>query len=140
MVREAEFGAPRIIAVAYADSRSAGCADPEVVWDAAADAGAAGVLIDTSSKGRGQLFDWIEAERLRNLVAKARQAGLLTAVAGGLGPEQIPAVSRLDPDVVGFRGALCPSGREGEVSRARVRRVKTLVMQASGLSQDRIDR
>ncbi len=132
--RDGTSGAARIIAVAYADNSKAGSAEPEIVWDAAAAVGAAGVLIDTFSKERGdQLFDWIRAERLQNLVAQARQAGLLTALAGGLGPEQIPAVFRVNPDVVGFRGALCPSGRESEVSRARVRRVKTLVIQASGL-------
>jgi len=130
-VREAACGAPRIIAVAYADYRNAGCADPEVVVDAAAAAGATGVLIDTCSKGRGQLFEWVQADRLRNLVARARRAGLLTALAGGLGREQIPAVFRVGPDVVGFRGALCRSGREGEVSRIRVKRMKGLVIQAS---------
>ncbi|HKG33501.1 MAG TPA: (5-formylfuran-3-yl)methyl phosphate synthase, partial [Gemmatimonadales bacterium] len=85
VAREATNGAARIIAVAYADNRQAGSADPEIVWDAAAAAGAAGVLIDTFSKERGQLFDLIQAERLQNLVAQARQAGLLTALAGGLG-------------------------------------------------------
>jgi (5-formylfuran-3-yl)methyl phosphate synthase len=125
--RDATSGAARIIAVAYADNSEAGSAGPEIVWDAAAAAGASGVLIDTFSKERGQLFNWAQAERLQNLVAQARQAGLLTALAGGLGPEQIPGIFRVDPDVVGFRGALCPSGREGEVSRIRVRQLKTLV-------------
>jgi dihydroneopterin aldolase len=135
VARDATSGAARIIAVAYADNSKAGSAGPEIVWDAAAAAAAAGVLIDTFSKERGQLFDWVQAERLQSLVAQARQAGLLTALAGGLGPEQISTVFRVDPDVVGFRGALCPSGRVGEVSRARVRQLKTLVMQASGSLQ-----
>jgi (5-formylfuran-3-yl)methyl phosphate synthase len=131
--RDGTSGAARIIAVAYADNSKAGSADPEIVWDAAAAADAAGVLIDTFSKERGQLFEWIQAERLQNLVAQARQAGLLTALAGGLGPEQIPGVFRVDPDVVGFRGALCPSGREGQVSRNRVRQLKTLLQPSGSL-------
>jgi (5-formylfuran-3-yl)methyl phosphate synthase len=131
--RDGTSGAARIIAVAYADNSKAGSADPEIVWDAAAAAGAAGVLIDTFSKERGQLFEWIQAERLQNLVAQARQAGLLTALAGGLGPEQIPAVFRVNPGVVGFRGALCPSGREGQVSRNRVRQLKTLLQPSGSL-------
>jgi (5-formylfuran-3-yl)methyl phosphate synthase len=131
--RDGTSGAARIIAVAYADNSRAGSADPEIVWDAAAAAGAAGVLIDTVSKERGQLFEWIQAERLQNLVAQARRAGLLTALAGGLGPEQIPGVFRVDPDVAGFRGALCPSGREGQVTRNRVRQLKTLLQPSGSL-------
>ncbi len=122
---------PRVIAVAYADHENAGCADPGAVWDTAAAVGVAGVLMDTWSKGGRHLFDWIEPERVRDLVDKARYAGLLTALAGGLGPEQLPAVCRADPDIVGFRGALCPGGREGKVSRVRVRHLKALV-EASG--------
>ncbi|MFL5474622.1 MAG: (5-formylfuran-3-yl)methyl phosphate synthase [Gemmatimonadales bacterium] len=122
---------PRIIAVAYADHENAGCADPGTVWDAAAAAGVAGILIDTWSKGSRHLFDWIEPERLRDLVDQARRAGLLTALAGGLGPEQLPGVSRVDPDIVGFRGALCPKGRQGKVSQLRVKQLKRLVV-ASG--------
>jgi uncharacterized protein (UPF0264 family) len=122
---------PRVIAVAYADSENAGCLDPETVGDAAAAAGAAGVLMDTWSKDRRHLFDWIGPDRLGNLVTQARHAGLLTALAGGLGPEQLPAVCRVDPDIVGFRGALCQGGRDGQVSRARVSRLKSL-LEASG--------
>jgi len=122
---------PNVIAVAYADNESAGCAEPGTVWEAAGAAGVAGVLMDTWSKGRGHLFDWIEPEEVRNLVDQARCAGLLTALAGGLGPEQLPAVCWVDPDIVGFRGALCRGGRDGKLSRARVSRLKTL-LEASG--------
>ena len=129
--REMGCPSPRVIAVAYADNENAGCADPETVWDAAGSAGVAGLLIDTWSKGGRHLFHWIEPERVRDLVNQARCAGLLTALAGGLGPEQLPAVCQVDPDIVGFRGALCQGGRDGKVNRARVRRLKTL-LEASG--------
>jgi uncharacterized protein (UPF0264 family) len=125
--REMENPSPRVIAVAYADHENAGCADPGTIWDAAGEAGVAGVLMDTWSKGGRHLFDWIEPGRVRDLVHQARRAGLLTALAGGLGPEQLPAVCRVDPDIVGFRGALCQGGREGKIDRARVRRLKTLL-------------
>ena len=129
--REIGCPSPRVIAVAYADNKNAGCAEPGAVWDAAGAAGVAGVLMDTWSKGRRHLFDWIEPEEVRNLVDQARSAGLLTALAGGLGPEQLPTVCWVDPDIVGFRGALCQGGRDGTVSRARVSRLKT-ALEASG--------
>jgi uncharacterized protein (UPF0264 family) len=131
---------PRVIAVAYADHENAGCADPGTVWDAAAVAGVGGVLLDTWSKGGRHLFDWIEPEGVRNLVDQARSAGLLTALAGGLGPEQLPAVCRVDPDIVGFRGALCPAGREGKVSRVRVRQLKALVEASASVREAELTR
>ena len=132
-----EMGCPsaRVIAVAYADNENAGCADPGTVWDAAGSVGVAGVLLDTWSKGGRHLFNWIEPEAVRNLVNQARCAGLLTALAGGLGPEQLPAACQVDPDIVGFRGALCQGGRDGKVSRARVRRLKTLLEASNPVHQ-----
>ena len=126
---------PRVIAVAYADHENAGCADSGTIWDAAAEAGVAGVLMDTWSKGSRHLFDWIEPEPVRDLVNQARCAGLLTALAGGLGPEQLPAACQVDPDIVGFRGALCQGGRDGKVSQARVRRLKTLLEASDSVHQ-----
>jgi (5-formylfuran-3-yl)methyl phosphate synthase len=132
---EMESPAPRVIAVAYADHENAGCADPGMIWDAAGEAGVAGVLMDTWSKGSRHLFDWIEPDRVRDLVNQARRAGLLTALAGGLGPEQLPAVYGVDPDIVGFRGALCQGGREGKINRARVRRLRTLLEVSGSVDQ-----
>ncbi|HKP50321.1 MAG TPA: (5-formylfuran-3-yl)methyl phosphate synthase, partial [Gemmatimonadales bacterium] len=66
--REIGSPSPRVVAVAYADHENAGCADPGTIWDAAGGAGVAGVLMDTWSKGRGHLFDWIEPDRVQDLV------------------------------------------------------------------------
>ncbi|HEX6407990.1 MAG TPA: (5-formylfuran-3-yl)methyl phosphate synthase [Gemmatimonadales bacterium] len=135
VAREMENPSPRVIAVAYADHEIAGCADPGTIWDVAGEAGVAGVLMDTWSKDGRHLFDWIEPGRVRDLVNQARCAGLLTALAGGLGQEQLPAVCRVDPDIVGFRGALCQGGREGQINRARVRRLKTLLEVSGSVHQ-----
>jgi uncharacterized protein (UPF0264 family) len=112
---------PSIVAVAYADSAPAGTASVESTCRVAAEAGAAGVLVDTRSKSPGHLFDWVAPGRLRQLMADARGAGLLTAVAGGLAAEQLDTVRWTEPDVVGFRGAACVGGRMGRVSQSRVR-------------------
>ena len=118
---------PRVIAVAYGDWELAGTAHPELVCQVAGGAGAAGLLLDTKTKSGNQLLDWIDPEQLSDLVALARSAGLLTAVAGGLGAEQLPAVRRCEPDIVGFRGAVCIGGRGGRVSRSKVAAVRRAV-------------
>jgi uncharacterized protein (UPF0264 family) len=113
--------APRIVAVAYADAARAGTASPDTICRLAARTGAAGILLDTQIKdGRG-LLQWIEPAALRRWVVSARGAGLLTALAGGLGLEDMELVATAEPDVVGVRGAACEGGRAGHVDRARVR-------------------
>jgi (5-formylfuran-3-yl)methyl phosphate synthase len=112
----------RIVAVAYADATLAGSAAPPAICQAAADAGVAGILFDTYSKNGGDLLSWISLDELAELLARARAGGLATAVAGKLHVGHLEALHRAGPDVVGFRGALCIGGREGRLSRGRVRR------------------
>jgi (5-formylfuran-3-yl)methyl phosphate synthase len=112
-----------VIAVAYADHERAGCPSPETLIDIAISAGAAGVLVDTQSKEH-HLFHWIEPTPLRTLFRAAREAGLLTAAAGSLEPEHLETIRTIQPDIVGFRGAICEGGRQGLVSRERVSRIR----------------
>ena len=130
--RRRSLRSPAIIAVAYGDCDRAGTASPEEVWQAAAAAGAAGLLLDTQVKAHTHLLDWVEPARLRALIESARAAGLLTAVAGGLGVEQLATVRRCYPDIVGFRGAVCAGGRSGRVSRSKVARLRDCMGIGSG--------
>jgi len=114
---------PIVVPVAYADHENAGSAAPEGVLRAALAAGALAFLLDTCVKdGRG-LLEWIALERLRELSANARSAGILLAIAGSL---DIAALDHLVgiADVIGVRGAVCRGGREGSVEAALVRRMR----------------
>jgi uncharacterized protein (UPF0264 family) len=115
---------PRVVAVAYADSDRAESAPPEILSSVAARSGAAGLLIDTHVKDGRNLLDWMAPDRLSALIALARRAGLLTALAGSLKVDALPILARAAPDIVGFRAAACAGGREGRVSRIRVARLR----------------
>jgi uncharacterized protein (UPF0264 family) len=119
-----EHPAVRIIAVAYADSGHAGCAPPWLISRVAAEAGAAGILLDTWLKSGGNLLTWIEPEALVELLAAVRAEHLLTAIAGSLRTEDLPAVSWAKPHIVGFRRAVCSGGREGALSTLLVRELR----------------
>ena len=86
--REMENPSPRVIAVAYADHETAGCADPGTIWDAAGEAGVAGVLMDTWSKGSRHLFDWIEPDRVRDHAGGGAIPGIL--------PELVFAITKVE--------------------------------------------
>lgn len=118
---------PSIIAVGYADWSHAGAPTPEAVIRAAIDGGAAGVLLDTSGKDGRTLFDWMSAAAVSRWIAEAHRAGLLAAVAGSLDHAAMPSLSRLQPDIVGVRGAACTGGRLGAVSAQRVRSLRQAV-------------
>jgi len=122
-----------LIAVAYADHERAGAPAPEAVIDSAVSSGAAGVLVDTYSKEH-HLFHWMDPERLRTLFVAARSAGLLTAAAGSLQCEHLTILRAIEPDIVGFRGAICIGGRQGQVGRDLVRRIRRQLETNFGVS------
>jgi uncharacterized protein (UPF0264 family) len=115
---------PRVVVVAYADHEQAGVPAPEAVAQLAAEAGAYGVLIDTYSKGGGDLLSWLDLAALRAWAADARARGLLVALAGSLSGETLGRLAGVPADVVGVRGAACEGGRGGWVSEARVRALR----------------
>jgi uncharacterized protein (UPF0264 family) len=129
--------ATRVVAVAYADNALARSAAPQAISQAAAVSGAAGVLFDTSTKNGGSLLAWMPPAALTSLIAKIRVAGLMSAVAGGLGLEDLAVVGAAGPNFLGVRGAACDGGREGRVSRARVYQLRRALREAdSGFLQD----
>jgi uncharacterized protein (UPF0264 family) len=118
---------PEVVAVAYADYGQAGAVEPRMVLDAATAAGARGVLLDTWSKDGRALFAWTAPAEVCRWLDEARSRGLLTALAGSLGLDQMELVRRLNPDVLGVRGAACEEGRTGVISSRLVRRLAAAV-------------
>ncbi|TAN48595.1 MAG: hypothetical protein EPN21_14545 [Methylococcaceae bacterium] len=92
----------RLIAVLFADQQ------PEYAWvDAIAAAGFSGAMLDTMDKQRGSLRQVLPDALLAEFVAQTRRHGLLSGLAGSLRREDILHLLPLQPDYLGFRGALC---------------------------------
>jgi len=70
-------------------------------------AGFAGCMLDTADKTRGSLAEICSLQSLSRFVTEVRSQGLLCGLAGSLRTEDIPALLPLQPDYLGFRGALC---------------------------------
>ena len=109
-----------LVPVAYADHVRAGSPRPDEVLDAAATVGARAILVDTYLKDGRSLLHWIDPAGLAGLGNRARGAGMMFALAGGLESAELEAVAEV-ADVVGVRGAACRGGREGVVDAALVR-------------------
>ncbi len=95
-------GKARLIAVLFADRSP----DFNLLADFA-NAGFAGVMLDTAGKTNGSLRCQMDATALQEFVQRAQALGLVTGLAGSLRLEDIPDLIKLGPDYLGFRGALC---------------------------------
>jgi uncharacterized protein (UPF0264 family) len=72
-----------------------------------AEAGFAGVMLDTYDKRNGALPDLVPAPAMRDFVATVRAKGMFAGLAGSLRLDHVPGLVALSPDVLGFRGGLC---------------------------------
>jgi (5-formylfuran-3-yl)methyl phosphate synthase len=121
LIAAARRGSANVIAVSYADYAAAESAPPRTVLEAAARAGAAGILIDTADKTGPGLLGLVPLGTLRRLVWQARDGGLLVALAGQLTTDDLLIVRDAGAHVAGVRGAACDGGRLGRITADRVR-------------------
>ena len=84
--------------------------DPHLMVQLAKEGECDGFLIDTLTKDGRNLFDFMPEAVLRDMVMEAKQAGLSTALSGHLKLDNLDELARINPDIVGVRGAVCSSG------------------------------
>ncbi|HWO99520.1 MAG TPA: (5-formylfuran-3-yl)methyl phosphate synthase [Methylococcus sp.] len=118
----AEEGA-RLVAVLFGDEL------PVLDWiERFREAGFVGVLLDTRDKARGPLAEILPRETIERFLHLGRSHGLFCGLAGSLRIEDIAALLPFEPDLLGFRGALCRSGiRTAELDGEALRRVRALI-------------
>jgi uncharacterized protein (UPF0264 family) len=103
-------------------------------------AGFAGVMLDTASKDGRTLLDHRTSEDLRVFIADARHAGLFAGLAGSLRPAQIPALLALEPDILGFRGALCrASDRRSALDASSIAAVRRAIPRAQAVAAPELE-
>jgi dihydroneopterin aldolase len=112
----------RLIVVLFADALPAFDAA-----SAAADMGAAGVMLDTADKRAGSLRAHLDASSIAGFVTHAKAQGLMTGLAGSLNPADVPKLLPLSPDLLGFRGALCRGSRSALLDPASCVAIRALI-------------
>jgi uncharacterized protein (UPF0264 family) len=115
------------VAVAYADWQQAQSPPPTAVWTFARDNGWRILLLDTFSKGKGTLLNWMSLDDIHRMIGRCRDHNMLIALAGSLGVKEITGLLSLQPDIFAVRGCVC----RGHDRTASVD--ATLVRQLSGL-------
>jgi uncharacterized protein (UPF0264 family) len=125
-LRDRGQGSASWIAVVYADWQRASAPAPDLILGSAINAGdCVGVLVDTWDKSLPGVVDlnWLP------FFARAREAGLLTALAGRLDADAIVRLAPLRPDIYAVRGAACVGGNRA--AAVDTRRVAELARAAS---------
>ena len=83
-----------------------------------------GILIDTQSKENGNLRDYLNNSEIERFIKFSKKENLTIGLAGSLTFDDIDPLRKLNPDYLGFRGALCNSAkRKSDICEISLNRV-----------------
>jgi (5-formylfuran-3-yl)methyl phosphate synthase len=115
--------ATKIVGVMFADRG----ADNDLI-KLMAESGFAGAMLDTADKSAGRLIDCMDVAALRVFVGACRERGLMAGLAGSLEAPDVPRLLLLEPDYLGFRGALCVGrDRTARIDPASIAIIRELI-------------
>jgi uncharacterized protein (UPF0264 family) len=90
--------------------------------------GISGVMLDTKEKKSKNLCANLKRNELKKFIETAKKYKLLTGLAGSLKYENISSLLELNPDYLGFRGALCSeSNRVNTVNKKQVNDIRSAI-------------
>ncbi len=100
----------KLIGSLFADNHLYEGLEPRRMVELAKDTECDGWLIDTLTKDGRNLFDFISEPELRDMVFEGKELGMSTALSGHLRLQDLDELARINPDIVGVRGAVCSKG------------------------------
>ena len=100
----------KLIGSLFADNPLYDGLDPHCMIQLAKDGECDGFLIDTLTKDGRNLFDFLPEAELREMVLQGKELGMSTALSGHLQMDDLDELARINPDIVGVRGAVCQKG------------------------------
>jgi len=116
-----------LIAVLFADTQ------PDLtILSTLKNSGFKGVMLDTMDKQKGSLTQVMALATITQFVKLTRQHQLLCGLAGSLKADDIAKLMPLNPDYLGFRGALCNQhNRTAQLSQSAVIKIKQAIKHAT---------
>lgn len=100
----------KLIGSLFADNALYEGLDPRFMVRLAKEGSCDGFLIDTLTKDGRNLFDFLSENELREMVLAGKEMGMSTALSGHLKMDDLDELARINPDIVGVRGAVCQKG------------------------------
>ena len=110
-----EFPKKYVVIAAYSDYQRMHSISPFKMAPIAAACGADVAMVDTGIKDRQSTFAFMNEDTLRSFTETNKELGLRTALAGALKFEDIDALKRINPDIIGVRGMVCGGDRNATI-------------------------
>jgi len=110
-----EFPEKFVVIAAYSDYQRMGSISPFDMAPIAASEGADIAMVDTGIKDRQSTFAFMDEVMLRKFTEMNADLSLKTALAGALKFEDIDALKRINPDIIGVRGMVCGGDRNATI-------------------------
>ncbi len=122
-----EFPEKYVVIAAYSDFERMHSISPFDMAPIAAECGADLAMVDTGIKDRQSTFAFMNEETLRSFTEKNKKLGLGTALAGALKFEDIDALKRINPDIIGVRGMVCGGDRNATIREDLIKTALALI-------------
>jgi len=84
-------------------------------------------MVDTGIKDGKTTFEFLSEDELTTFVSESKALGLETALAGSFTFEDIPALKRIAPDILGVRSMVCGGDRNSQVQEELVTELRRKV-------------
>ena len=124
---KSEFPHKYVVIAAYSDYQRMHSISPFEMAPLAADCGADFAMVDTGIKDRQSTFAFMDEKILRSFTEKNHDLGLGTALAGALKFEDMDALKRINPDIIGVRGMVCGGDRNAAVREDLIHTVLAMI-------------
>ena len=115
----------KVVALGYADYRRFNGLNKWVLVRAAKAAQCDVVMVDTAIKDGKTLFDVLTLDEIKDFVGMAKEANLQVALAGSIKAEHAEELLKIQPDIIGVRGAVC--GGTDRYSKISVEKTKAFL-------------
>jgi uncharacterized protein (UPF0264 family) len=122
-----EFPKKYVVIAAYSDYQRMHSISPFEMAPIAAECGADFAMVDTGIKDRQSTFAFMDEETLRSFTDTNGKLGLGTALAGAFKFEDIDALKRINPDIIGVRGMVCGGDRNATVQEALIKTALAMI-------------
>jgi hypothetical protein len=122
-----EFPKKYVVIAAYSDFERMHSISPFDMAPIASECGADIAMVDTGIKDRQSTFAFMNQETLRSFTEENRKLGLGTALAGALKFEDLAALKRINPDIIGVRGMVCGGDRNATIREDLIENALALI-------------
>ncbi len=102
-------------------------------------AGFYGVMLDTANKNGKHLLNYLNLATLNTFVLQAKELKLEVGLAGALRESQVADLSKLQPNYLGFRSALCQQNqRTNTLNENKISLIKQLLQKCNNQAIERL--